>query len=60
MNREEIHHGDTETQSHKRSVLFLCASVPLWWKPGSSSGVGAGAVLTGLEPGEAGGDYDYD
>ncbi len=35
MNRGEIHHGDTEAPSHQRTVLFLRASVPLWWKPGS-------------------------
>jgi hypothetical protein len=30
MNRGEVHHRDTEAQSQKRSVLFLCASVPRW------------------------------
>ena len=38
MNRGEIHHGDTEAQRYKRSVLFLRASVPLWCKPGSWEG----------------------
>ena len=38
MNRGEIHHRDTESQSYKRSVLILSASVPLWWKPGSWRG----------------------
>ena len=39
MNRGEIHHGDTEAQRYKRSVLFLRASVPLWCKPGSWEGL---------------------
>ena len=48
MNRGEIHHGDTEAQRYKRSVLFLRASVPLWCKPGSWEGsVGAGTEAEG-------------